>query len=265
MGDRGLVRNLVSVVAATLLTGCGVQPAKVTATVPEPATAAAAQADDVEADIRILFVGNSHTTGHDLPNLVCKMIQFQQPEKAVRSRVVSVAFLEDAARNPELKHEIASRRWNVVVLQAQKISMSGRFDYSRKEGIDIAKQAKDTGAAVYFFSEWARRGVEDEGRRTEKIYQAMAEAAGGFVVPIGAAWDLAFDEQPDLTLHEADGNHESALGTFLTACVLTGQLTGENPEGLAAFPYLSFNERDRAFLAQVAARTLAVRRGRNGQ
>jgi hypothetical protein len=52
------------------------------------------------ADFSILFVGNSHTTAHDLPNVVCQMIQFRHAERKVYAHVVPVAFLEDAAGNP---------------------------------------------------------------------------------------------------------------------------------------------------------------------
>jgi len=71
------------------------------------------------ADISVLFIGNSHTVFHDLPGLVCKMIQFRHPGKKVYSHVVGVAFLEDVANHPSCKEEIESRPWKYVVLQAQ--------------------------------------------------------------------------------------------------------------------------------------------------
>src|SRR5437868_7110941 len=86
-----------------LLAGCGSgeQPP------PAPARGAASDAEKVRAaDVSILFVGNSHTAGHDLPNLVCRMIRFRHPEKAVYAHVVGVAFLDDVARDPTCREEI---------------------------------------------------------------------------------------------------------------------------------------------------------------
>ena len=37
------------------------------------------QSEVEEADASILFIGNSHTVMHDLPDVVCAMIQFQHP------------------------------------------------------------------------------------------------------------------------------------------------------------------------------------------
>jgi hypothetical protein len=209
------------------------------------------------ADISVLFVGNSHTMMQDLPNLVCQMMQFRHPEKEVYAHVVGVTFLENAARDPRCGEEIESRPWKYVVLQAQKISMSGRNEYSRQEGIDIAKQAKAHGCTVFFFSEWGRKFVPDEGPRTEKIYQEMAQAAGVKVAPVGRAWGLALAQRPNLPLHAPDGNHQSSFGAFLTACVLAGRLTGESPAQLASFSYPNMDEKDRQLLADAAAKALA--------
>src|SRR5438132_13235928 len=67
------------------------------------------------ADVSVLFVGNSHTSSQDLPNLVCKMIQFRHPEKTVYAHVVGVSFLDDAARDPRCREEVESRPWKFVV------------------------------------------------------------------------------------------------------------------------------------------------------
>lgn len=204
----------------------------------------------------ILFVGNSHTAFHDLPNLVCEMIRFCHPEKTTYSSVVSVAFLDDVARNPRCREEIEQRPWKFVVLQAQRISMSGRFDYSRQEGINIAKLAREHEAAVFFYSEWGLKGKEGDGARNDRIYTEMAREAGVGVVPMGRAWDLALAERPDLPLHAEDGNHQSPLGAFLTACMLFGRLTGESPAALAEYPYPDATAAERRFLADIAARAL---------
>ena len=65
-------------------------------------------------------------------------------------------------------------------------------------------------------------------------------------------------ERPNLALH-ADGNHQSPLGAFLTACVLVGRLTGESPAELAKYPFPEAGEDDRKFLAGVAAKVLETK------
>ena len=65
-----------------------------------------------------------------------------------------------------------------------------------------------------------------------------------------------------MKLHAPDGNHQSEIGAFLTACVLCGQLTGESPASLASFDYRGLNADDRKFLAETAARASNPNEGR---
>ncbi len=252
------VANGTALLALALLAaGCrGPKPAD-----PNPALGAAARRSDAEqvhkADVSILFVGNSHTGMHDLPGLVCKMIRFRQPQKTAYSHYVPVAFLEDAARTPTCRDEIESRPWTHVILQAQKISASGKHNYSREEGLGLARLAKARGAAVVFYPEWGLKGFASDGARQEKIYREMARDAGVAVAPVARAWDLALAQRPALPLHDSDGNHQSPLGAFLTACVLVGRLTGDSPAALAAYPYPAAGEEDRRLLAGVAAKAIS--------
>jgi hypothetical protein len=242
-------QRIVPGVVALLLAGCA------SGTPPAVSHGAGSDAEKVRAaDVSILFVGNSHTSSQDLPNLVCEIIRFRHPGKTVYSYVVSVAFLENTAHEPRCRDEIESRPWKFVVLQGQKISVSGREEYSRTEGIDIAKLAKARGATVLFFSEWGLRGVSGDGPRQEKVYQEMAREAGVGVAGVARAWDLALAERPELPLYATDGNHQSPVGAFLTAAFLYARLTGESPAPLASFPYPHVNEADRKFLADTAAR-----------
>jgi hypothetical protein len=251
------VHRIVLGVLFPLLAGCGSGP-RSTLKPPDGKS----DPDKVHsADVSVLFVGNSHTSMHDLPELVGKMIRFRHPEKTVYSHLVGVGFLEDVAHDPRCKEEIESRPWKYLVIQAQKESKSGRFQYSQAEGIEVAKLGKARGAKVIFFAEWGVKDVAGHGPRIEKVYKEMATTAGVLVAPVGRAWDLALSARPELQLHAADGNHQTVLGAFLTACVLYGLLTDGSPAAMASFPYAGVSDADRKFLAEMAVKALAQRAG----
>lgn len=240
-------------VLLALVTGCASGQ-------PPPARPAVPRSDPDKvraADVSVLFVGNSHTAMHDLPGLVGDMIRFRHPARTVYSHVVGVGFLEDVARDPTCREEIETRPWKYVVLQAQKESRSGRFRYSQAEGEDVARLAKARGAAVIFYAEWGLRDVPGHGPRIEGVYNEMAAAAGARVAPAGRAWGLALAARPDLPLYDGDGNHQTALGAFLTAAVLFGRLTDDSPAALASFRREGVGEADGRFLAETAAKALA--------
>jgi hypothetical protein len=249
----GSLRPILCGLVLAPLTGCQADPPP-----PPPSSVQLSDPDKVRtADVSILFVGNSHTSFHNLPGVVADMFRHRHPGKVVYTHTVMAGHLDDAAKDPACREEIETRPWKFVVLQAQRISVSGKHHYSQTEGIDLARQAMARGATVYFYSEWGLRGKAGDGDRNETIYREMATEAGARVAAVNRAWDLALGERPELPLYEADGNHQSAVGAFLTACVLYGRLTGDSPAGLADFPYPAAGEADRRYLADVAARSLA--------
>lgn len=63
------------------------------------------------AQIQILFIGNSHSASHDLPNLVEDLINFNLPEKtALAERVQPYNFLIDLAVSETTLEHLASRK-----------------------------------------------------------------------------------------------------------------------------------------------------------
>lgn len=258
---RAFGKLILPLVGGVLLVGCSSPSESLQVpTAPKVVSRTVAAGSDAEsvraANYSILFIGNSHSSFHDLPELVCRLIEFRHPEQKAYSRLISTGFLEQAANMPECLAEIDQRPWKFVILQAQKISVSGRHEYSRLEGIDLAKRARERGAGVYYFSEWGLRDVPDNGPRHQRVYQEMAEAAEAGVVPVGRAWEIALKARPELPLYESDGNHQSATGAFLTACMLFGRITGDSPIGLEAFPYEHADRQVRSHLAESAAKAL---------
>jgi hypothetical protein len=251
----GRVGPLVPLVLlAGVVVGCGVPPAPVA----PASTNRLSDPDKVRAaDVSVLFVGNSHTNSHDLPGLVADLLRSRRPERTVYTHVVWVGFLEDLPGTAAAE-EVDTRPWKHVVLQAQKESKSGRVRYSTAAGEEFARRGIGRGAAVHFYAEWGLQDTPGHGARIEQVYREMAAASGAGVAPVGRAWDLALAARPDLPLYATDGNHQSELGAFLTACVLAGRIGGDDPTAYATFPYPSASAADREFLAGKAAEALAA-------
>ena len=64
-------------------------------------------------------------------------------------------------------------------------------------------------------------------------YTAIANELSALLCPVGMAWKLALEENPDAPLWEDDEGHPSAAGSYLTACTFYALLFGATPEGLA--------------------------------
>jgi hypothetical protein len=179
------------------------------------------------AKLSILFVGNSHTGSHDLPKLVTELVNERLRPGQAMGLYHHVSFLDEAVNDEALRREIESREWNAIVLQAQKISSSGKFTHPVDGGVWLAKHALSNECQPYFYSEWGIQDVPDHTQFTERIYRSMANESGGHLIPVGRVWEAVLADDPDMELYSTDGNHQSRLGASLTALAIACFLLDE--------------------------------------
>lgn len=173
------------------------------------------------ADISLLFMGNSHTSGNDLTRMVADMVRAGKPGEAVASvEAPGSMFLEERVNDTATNNLLRSQDWSFVILQAQKYSSSGQFVYSTEEAKELVRLSRAQHAIPIMFPEWPRRDV-DETQRIFDLHVSIAQSEPACVAPIPQAFDLALARDPTLTLHASDGNHSAPAGAFLAALVLT--------------------------------------------
>ena len=208
------------------------------------------------ADITLLFMGNSHTSFHNLPETVAAMVRAARPGRTVAQvEAPGWMFLEERAADPASLELLDRRRWSFVILQAQKYSTSGLFEYSIDGAVALARRARSASAVPILFPEWPRRGI-NETQRIYDLHVSIAQRAPACVAPIGQAWDLALARYPTLVLHDADGNHSAPAGAFLAALVIATTITGAPPDTLPFLPQAGVAEDVQAQLRGVAAETV---------
>jgi hypothetical protein len=201
-------------------------------------------------------MGNSHTSFNDLPTTVADMVRVGRPGKTVRSvEAPGFMFLEERLHDPATIALLRGQSWNFVILQAQKYSTSGQFNYSTTEAKELIRISREQNAVPVMFPEWPRHGV-DETQRIFDLHVSIAHGEPACVAPIGQAWDLALSRDPTLPLHASDGNHAAPAGTFLTALVLYATITGRSPLDLPALPRYAVSAALQQTLRGVAAETV---------
>jgi hypothetical protein len=211
-----------------------------------------------QAEITLLFMGNSHTDFHNVPGTVAALVRAVRPGRTVAAtQAPGYLFLEDRLNDPATLALLNGQRWSAVVLQAQKYSSSGQFSYSTAEAEELVRITRRQGAQPVMFPEWPRRGIA-ETRRIYDLHVAIARVAPACVAPIGQAWDVAAQRAPDLVLHDADGNHAAPAGAYLAAVVLAATLTGATPTDFPAIPLPSVNPATQQRLNAAAAEALTA-------
>lgn len=210
----------------------------------------------VTADISLLFMGNSHTSANDFTKMVADMVRAGKPGKTVASvEAPGSLFLDERLNDAQSVALLRRQSWSFVILQAQKYSTSGQFEYSTAEAKELIRIVRQQHAVPVMFPEWPRKGV-DETQRIYDLHVSIAQAEPACVAPVGQAWDLALARDPALPLHASDGNHSAPGGAFLAALVVYATITGQSPLDLPPLPQYPVDLPLQARLRALAAETV---------
>ncbi len=177
-------------------------------------------------ELRILFLGNSHTANFSVPQQVQNLIESSPKPPKVLVDQHTGANLNTLDKDQQSQILIEHGHYDYVVLQGAMVSSSHKYTYSQEGALDLAKLAQRSKAKVFYFSEWPRKGI-DETEYTANVYKGIAKAAGGEVINIGAVWDAALKADPTLDLWSADGNHSSQLGAYLASYVIARRINDQ--------------------------------------
>jgi hypothetical protein len=192
--------------------------------------------------VRVLFVGNSYTSAHDLPAIVRALGAASQPkvEYAIES-ITPGGFTLEAHLAAEGKDapraRIAAGACDFVVLQEQSQRPILEPDKMLAAARLFAKELAAAKATPLWYATWARQAKPETQADLDKAYEACLAATGGRLAPVGAAWRrvlTAKDEKDRVALHDKDGSHPSAAGSYLAGLVIHATLSGGKLDGLPA-------------------------------
>ncbi|WMS86813.1 hypothetical protein [Pleionea litopenaei] len=211
------------------------------------------------ADYELLFMGNSHSSQNELPQLVATLLTNDGEGKSANAfNAPGWSFLDGRLNDGVSYGFMQSREWTHVILQAQKYSTTGRYSYPTDAAKTWIQRAKQQNAIPIMFPEWPRRGNFEEGQRIHMLHMSIVLQEPACVAPIGLAWDAAIALRPTINLHASDGNHSNPTGALLSAYVFYGVISNKPVSDLEYLPSLPANQSMQTFLRQVAADTLAA-------
>lgn len=238
-----------SLLSGSSVTGGGLSSSEGVTSVME---AKPAQADYA---LRILFIGNSYTFTHNMPQQMVEMAR-SDPNNRTAYLVQSVTkggvSLEEMWALPEVQ-QLLAEKWDYVVLQQQ--SFWAMFPDSVISSIKIArdydKLIKQAGGRTLLFTTWARKPgshwYSDEQsaflknpdymqKKFNEQTQALAEKIGAVAIPVGGYWAYVNSAFPDIDLYSADATHPSVAGSYLSAAVFYRYLSGRTLEIVSYVP-----------------------------
>lgn len=200
---------------------------------------AQSQNSQEEAVIDILFVGNSYTYGNNLPQVVMSHGRERDMPFLSRRSTLGGSNLDDhiqSAKGLETVEKIKAHDFEIVILQDQSMRPIRSPEDTIRSIIQLSNLVKKSGGVPYLFNTWARKHTPETQDLINETYIKAAYESGSGLIPVGQAWALALERNPEIELYYTDNSHPVPLGTYLAACVFYVALTGNSAADLSHHP-----------------------------
>lgn len=188
-----------------------------------------------DADLRVLFIGNSLTYVHDVPDLVQALAGIDGRSMAHAELTLPDASLEDHWQSGAADH-IRRLKPDIVVLQQGPSSLPESRVHLIQWTEMFAAVIREAGGEPALYMVWPSTTRSFAFSDVMESYAAAANAVEGRLLPAGATWVEAWKLDPSLDLYAADGFHASYLGALAAAQTIYTVLFDADP---AALPRLS--------------------------
>ncbi len=255
---------MLPVVFCLVLSACGGQQTETAPTLPPVSTVPTEPLPETSPNqavpdnrqlnsLQILLFGNSHSGSHNLPGTLQVLLQ-QGTRKTVSAlRAGGAPYLDERLDDQVSRPLLENSQWSHLILQAQKYSTTGLYNYSTAGAKSWIALAKARGVTPVLFPEHPRAGNNEEGMRIFRLHQQIAAEQAACVAPVGPVWDQVLQQYPDLKLHSDDGNHAAPAGALLTAYILYEVISGRPADALPDLPDLAVPVSSQRILRQAAS------------
>jgi lysophospholipase L1-like esterase len=221
-----------------------------------------------DAEIRILFVGNSLTYENDLPGLVATVADVGGLDVATATRARANYSLEDHWHDG-LEAVIRDLDPDFVIMQQGPSSLLQSQIHLKTWARIISEVAHEVGATPALLMVWPPADRFSVFDAVHESYRQAAQAADALFIPAGSAWLEVWAEDPDAELYGPDDLHPSRLGSVVAALTVAQVALGVDPAGLPAtlvparsgLPTITLAPAEAELLQRAVARAVAAAGG----
>lgn len=201
---------------------------------------------------KVLFVGNSYTFAHNMPEMIAQMALSTGDKLIYAAHTPGGAYIKEHANNRYLQKLITTQDWDYVTIQTQSQESANKqtdFDnhvFPQVQRLVQQIHANDPDTIPLFFMTWGyENGVimrcillpyfctfNAMNDKLQERYTFYASETHGAVTPSAAVWRVLRDKHSELNLYESDGNHPSLIGVYANAVAFYTMIFEKDPTQL---------------------------------
>ena len=199
----------------------------------------------VIAPIKALFVGNSFTYYNDIPTLtqnICRDLGYDITCDSITKGAHTLEKFAD--KNDEFGSKVytklnSTKDYDYLILQEQSTRSYEKYD-SFKNSVATLKKLSDStqkNCEVRLYSTWGYDAENSENKtsvittmesKVSECYLNLANELNLKVHQVGKAFTKTFLEHSEINLYHTDYRHPSYGGSYLSALIHAGNLTGHD-------------------------------------
>ena len=174
--------------------------------------------------MKILFIGNSHTFVHYVPDRVVKFCEMQGAEVEATMLTHPGMGLDYHLKQHQTIYNVMRGKYDAIVLQHNAHPFPGK-EQLIASGEALAKLIP-ADRKIFLYMTWSEKNNRAGQEIMTASYEALAEKIGASICPVGKIWWQVADNHPEEELYYKDGEHSSVLGASLSASVIGRTLLG---------------------------------------
>ncbi len=183
--------------------------------------------------MKVLWIGNSHTFFHDMPQLTALLYE------AGTKETLEVTMLTQPGKDWEwhieqyfeIRFALKYGHYDYCILQQVAHPFPGK-EPTFKHGKQLIDMCREAGTKPVITTTWAKKAEPENQQIMIDTYKELAVQNKVLLSPVGEVWQTVQMRYPDIDLYHKDGAHASPYGAYLNACCHYRALTAKACMGL---------------------------------
>lgn len=171
--------------------------------------------------MNILFLGNSHTYFHDMPELVARFAEKTCGEKP-KVTMLAYSYRDLDWHSKEyfaLRFNLMYGNYDYCIIQ-QAAHPYPPIEKTLATGGKIIDLCHRCNVKPIIYMPWAEKRFPENQQKMIDTCEKLAEDHQALLAPIGRYWKKIFTEHKEIELFHTDGEHAGPYGIFLIAATI---------------------------------------------